>query len=139
MFLPVNSTFHSDASCPQDERPAGAKGGQYSPQGYDNVKESATGKYLSTGSFTTMPTPSTGAYDGLPGSGVDSELSLALRGMVVADEYNGQGRAAGPPSPIRIPPPMTAQRPYGVYSPADYAGYYANPATRESYMDYPYG
>ncbi|KAI4518493.1 hypothetical protein K525DRAFT_227474, partial [Schizophyllum commune Loenen D] len=54
-----------------DERPAGAKGGQYSPQG-----------------FTTMPTPSTGAYDGLPGSGVDSELSLALRGMVVADEYN---------------------------------------------------
>ncbi|KAL1744039.1 hypothetical protein HDZ31DRAFT_39543, partial [Schizophyllum fasciatum] len=121
-----------------DERSSGAKGGQYSPQGYDNVKETGTGKRLPSRHTTELTSPA-GSYDGLAGSGVDSELSLALRGMVVADDYSGQGRAAGPPSPIRIPPPMTAQRPYGVYSPADYAGYYANPATRESYMDYPYG
>lgn len=115
-----------------DERPAGAKSGRYSPQGYDNVKEANT-RYASSTS------PTAGAFDTLPGSGVDTDLSLALRGMVVADDYSGQARAAGPPSPIRIPPPMTAHRPYGVYSPADYGGYYANPATRESYMDYPYG
>lgn len=87
------------------------------------------------------------SYDTLQtSSAVNDELSLALRGMAVEDDYNVQNRQHGASSQSTSAQtshprahPMPQPRPYSGYPQADYPGYYSVPAGRESYVEYPYG
>jgi hypothetical protein len=99
----------------QDERPTGTKGGQFSPQRFDNgvAKDSNTSRYppsvpsnptgFSAGSYAAQQQSSgltaSGTASGYDASSkiVENELVVALRGMAVEDEYtvgqqNGQHR-----------------------------------------------
>ena len=86
-----------------------------------------------------------GSYDALQSSSslVDTELSVALRGMAVEDEYgasqqqNSAFRQGSQPSgmvpqstpglPVRGPQ-QPHRGPYGAYAQTEYAAYYAGPS-----------
>jgi hypothetical protein len=113
---------------------------------------------FSTGTFagqqpSGLPAATTGGGYDSASKIVENEIVVALRGMVVEDDYgvgqqNGQHRQqmgqaqssshmANPALPqIRAPHIRT---PYNAYSQADYSAYYSNPPTREPYIDYQYG
>jgi hypothetical protein len=146
----------------QDERPVATKRPQFSPQRYNEtfVRDAHPSRYSVTsptgptgfgnGAYLGHPSglPLSPTYDSLQTSSViDNDLSLAIRGMVVEDEYSA-GRpqinssqsmpAHGPNPQMRLPHnPQTHHNPYGAYPPADYTQYY-NGAGREPYMDYQY-
>ncbi|KIY43536.1 hypothetical protein FISHEDRAFT_53279, partial [Fistulina hepatica ATCC 64428] len=134
----------------QDDRSAPAKSGQYSPQRYDNGlgKDSAPVRYNSSPSSKTFGTyPSVqvaqtaSPYDHLPTpTTVDNELSTALRGMVVEDDFTAHPAYPGTSSQATRMPPLSQPRgPYnGGYAPAEYGTYYSNSATRDPYVEYPY-
>lgn len=144
----------------QDDRPNGSKNGQISPQRYENgaLKDSPASRYPAIsptkppynsygGPQTGLHGPhSVGGYDAMPTSAlVENELSLALRGMAVEDDYSGgrqltsqvSGIVGGGNPHIRAPPVHPMRTPYG-YPQTDYPNYYTNGHNRETYVDYSY-
>ncbi|OBZ75114.1 Pumilio 2 [Grifola frondosa] len=123
-----------------------SKQAQFSPQRYDSV----------LGQQPLMPAGSPGTYESLQtASMVDNDLSMALRGMAVEDEYSisqqnaayrqqtvvpSSGHPAQPSIPqIRTPHHVQQPRaPYGGYQQADYAAYYNGSSGRLDYHQYTY-
>lgn len=141
-----------------DDRSAGSKNGQFSPQRYDNTLGKDTNRYPSSTSpsrpFGSGPFPGqngiqgvTPNYDNLqtPSNLVNEDLSLALRGMAVEDDYSAQGKVPPqngvPPShpSSRAPPIPVPRGPYSGYPQGEYSGYYSMLGGRDSYADYSYG
>lgn len=102
-------------------------------------------------SYTTQPglqaPPSAGGYDGRPTNVED--LSMALRGMVVEDDYGArqqqqQSQSSQPPPTQSNPqfgPPPPMPQPRGAYGnyPQDLGSYYSMQTAREPYVEYQYG
>ncbi|PFH54338.1 hypothetical protein AMATHDRAFT_135701 [Amanita thiersii Skay4041] len=131
-----------------------SKNGQFSPQRYDNLgKDNNSSRYNSaspTRTYNGYPNQQSGvqqsstapgSYESLQTSqAVNDELSLALRGMVVEDEFNSRQQttqtASLPGSHPRGPPPVHQSRaPYNAYAQTEYGPYYSVP----SGVDYSYG
>ncbi|KAF8921274.1 hypothetical protein CPB85DRAFT_1157873, partial [Mucidula mucida] len=149
----------------QDDRSPGSKKGHLSPQRYENGvgKDPASSRYPSGTSPTrafvanpynsqqSVPPPTGNAFDPTQkqSSGVE-DLSLALRGMAVEDDFTVHANRQQAPSgqvinsnnqTMRTPPsmPQPQRGPYPSYPTTDYGGYYGNPAGRDTYLEYPYG
>jgi hypothetical protein len=92
----------------------------------DASRFSGTGlKSLSANTYPSLTSSQNGSggYDALSGSASVDELSLALRGMAVEDDLNGQHQASA------SQPPRAA---YGGF-PQDQSNYYANAGADYSY------
>lgn len=83
-----------------------------------------------------------GAYDSVQNSAIDNELSMAMRGMAVEDDYSLAQQAQSyrqqtsqPPLPqIRVPPQLQQRAPYSGYPQTDYTAYYNGPSARIDYQ-----
>ncbi|TFK76422.1 hypothetical protein BDN72DRAFT_235259 [Pluteus cervinus] len=138
-----------------DDRSTVPKNGQFSPQRYDSSLGKDATRYPASASptrpfgsvpFATQQNGIQGAanYESLQNStAVNEDLSLALRGMAVEDDYSAQ--QSRPPAatashlPPRGPPMPVPRGPYSGYPQAEYAAYYSMPVGRDSYADYSYG
>ncbi|KAJ7235470.1 hypothetical protein B0H12DRAFT_147571 [Mycena haematopus] len=131
-----------------DDRPSGSKNPR-SNVGKDSPRYSSTSKPLGAGAYpgkqSSYPLPALG-YDSLNPSGTgESDLTLAMRGMAVADDSNAiHSRQQAPPT-MPIPPQVSnaqmrgASQPrniYNTYPTAEY-GFYPTLA-RDSFAEYPY-
>ncbi|KZT26448.1 hypothetical protein NEOLEDRAFT_1196393 [Neolentinus lepideus HHB14362 ss-1] len=172
--------LHVHSIAVQEDRPAAlSKAGQYSPQRFEGnlSKESTVAPRYSIAvspskatSFNSSPSTFAGQQSGLStsasGAGyeasqapatVETDLSLALRGMTVEDDYgmshaNGQyaasssmGQATNGPGqspqgvmpPIRVAHPLQqARMPYGAYPQSINNAYYTGPHAGQ--VDYAY-
>ncbi|KAF8654193.1 hypothetical protein AX16_003722 [Volvariella volvacea WC 439] len=134
-----------------DDRSAGSKNGQFSPQRYDGaLGKDPSSRYPSSPTRAFGSSPFSGQQNGIQGSydtlqtsnTVNDDLTLALRGMAVEDDYSVQNRRevpsqgnTQPPHPALRGPPMPHPRgPYTSYPQTDFSYY----SSRDSYPDYPY-
>ncbi|KAF5380963.1 hypothetical protein D9615_003970 [Tricholomella constricta] len=131
----------------QEDRSGGPKGGQYSPQRYDNSIGKDNGARFPSAPSPTRPFPASsypgaqnanglvGQYDTLQVP--SEEISLALRGMAVEDDLHTHQNLPAPPSPHSCIPPLQQLQPrqFNGYPPPEYNPYYATPP-REPYVDY---
>ncbi|KAF8636458.1 hypothetical protein AX17_003274 [Amanita inopinata Kibby_2008] len=138
----------------QDDR---SKNGRFSPQRYDSLGKDTSNARFSSASPTRTYNGYSSQQSALHGAttaanfdtlqstpAVNDDLSLALRGMVVEDEFNIQNRqqpsqtASMPTSHARGPPMHQLRAPYNAYAQTDYGAYYSVPSGRE-YIEYPFG
>ncbi|KDQ60803.1 hypothetical protein JAAARDRAFT_708937 [Jaapia argillacea MUCL 33604] len=171
----VNSSPQKKDMSQLDDRPSNlAKAGQFSPQRFDSslgMDPNATSRYSSTmspskqGGYNSNSSPFSGQQPMLHGSTsgpsydsnqtssmVENELSMALRGMAVEDDYgvaqHAQYRQANASQPanqsrgaipqIRLAHPMhQGGVQYSGYPQSDYSAYY--PASPVGQAEYSYG
>lgn len=121
-----------------------SKNGRFSPQRYDNLGKDTNNTRFNTGSpvygnyasqeQVALQGAATTTYDP-----VSDELSLAIRGMAVEDEFNVQGHQQSfTPSHARATGQHQPRGPYAGYAQGNYGSYYSVAPTRE-YPEYSYG
>ncbi|KAF8628339.1 hypothetical protein AX15_003881 [Amanita polypyramis BW_CC] len=130
-----------------------SKNGRFSPQRYDSIGKDTSSARFNSNSPTRSYNGYSGHHSALQGAGsnfetlqsaevANNELSLALRGMAVEDEFTVQNRQHGsqnlPASHPRAPPVHQPRGPYSGYAQADFSPYYSVPSGRE-YIEYSYG
>ncbi|KAK2466901.1 hypothetical protein APHAL10511_001159 [Amanita phalloides] len=131
-----------------------SKNGRFSPQRYDSIGKDANNTRFDSGSPTRAyngyssqhstlqgSTPNVN-FDSLQSASIaNDELSLALRGMAVEDEFSIQDRQQAsqslPASHPRGLPMHQPRGPYSGYAQTDFSPYYSIPSGRE-YIEYPY-
>ena len=135
----------------QDDR---SKNGRFSPQRYDNIGKDAGNARFNADSPTRGYNSYSGQHSALQTavpsanfeslqstSVVNDELSSALRGMAVEDEFSVQSRQQASQSLSASHPralPMHQPRgPYSGYVQTDFSPYYSVPSGRE-YIEYSY-
>lgn len=149
--LPLHQTRSRHVTGPQSV-PIGSstapvsKQGQYSPQRYNagQSRDSAPSRYSPASPSNPIPYAVSSSFPsqqhGLQGDQLqassfpDDELSMALRGMVVADDLAQSAQVS--PFPMRVPSQVQQPRmPYGSYPQGDYTAYYTGPS---AHIDYSY-
>ena len=143
-------TVFAHAFC-QDDR---SKNGRFSPQRYDNIGKDASNARFNADSPTRGYNGYSAQHSALQGvmpstnfeslqsaSAVNDELSLALRGMAVEDEFTVHSRQQASQTLSASHPralPMHQPRgPYSGYAQTDFSPYYSVPSGRE-YIEYSY-
>ena len=136
----------------QDDR---SKNGRFSPQRYDNIGKDASNARFNADSPSRGYNGYSGQHSALQGampsasfesklqstSVVNDELSLALRGVAIEDEFSVQSRQQASQTLSASHPralPMHQPRgPYSGYAQTDFSPYYSVPSGRE-YIEYSY-